>query len=141
MKKYILPIMVTLLFTVQLSAETGQKTIGSAIPRRGSLTVSDVGYDVDALLSYGGGANYNSTTINAAIKAIGSTNRVALVLRPGSWVMNANITVPSNITLKIVPGAFITTTGYTLAINGPFEAGLYQVFVGKWFPRIRRRVR
>ena len=32
--------------------------------------------------------------------------------------------------LVVEYGGMITTTGYTLTINGPFEAGLYQVFAG-----------
>jgi len=86
--------------------------------------------EVDALMQYGGGVNYDSTTINSAIAAIGSENTVVLVLRPGIWTLNDNLTVPSNITLKIAPGASITTTGYTLTINGPLQTGDYKVFSG-----------
>lgn len=83
-----------------------------------TLTLNRVGGEVDALMAYGGGVHYNSTTINSALTAIGTTDRVSLCLRPGTWTMNANITITSNIVLKILPGASVVTTGYTLTNQG-----------------------
>ena len=87
-------------------------------------------YEVDALYTYGNGTSYTSATINTAIAAIGVVNKTTLLLRSGSWIMAANITIPANVTLKAIPGTIITTTGFTITINGPFSAGLYQVFSG-----------
>ncbi len=43
--------------------------------------------------------------------------------------VTANLTIPANITLAPNPGAILSIdTGVTLTINGPFEAGRYQVF-------------
>jgi hypothetical protein len=95
-----------------------------------TITLLKEGYDVDCLVVYGGGVNYNSSTINAALTAIGTINKVTLVLRPGAWVMNANITIPANINLKMPAGAVITTTGFTLTFNQQPEAGPYQIFTG-----------
>lgn len=92
-------------------------------------TLNSVGSEVDALMAYGGGVNYNSTTINSALTAIG-VNQATVMLRPGSWMMNSNITVPVNVTLKVPNGAVITTTGYTITVNGPIEAGAYTIFSG-----------
>lgn len=75
------------------------------------------------------GTAYNSTTINAAITAIGSAQS-ALLLAPGSWIMNDDITVPANVSLEFTDGAIITTTGYTLAVSGPITAGRYKIFTG-----------
>lgn len=108
---------------------SGTDTFSRLTSTGSTLTLNKVGSEVDALIVYGGGVNYNSTTINAAILAIGSTE-ATLLLRPGTWVMNANITVPANIVLKVAHGGVITTTGYTLTINGPFNADDYRVFVG-----------
>jgi hypothetical protein len=48
---------------------------------------------------------------------------------PGTWPVAANTTITANILLKPESGAVLTVaTGVTLTINGPFEAGLYQVF-------------
>ena len=127
-------------FCVQLHAGTRQDTqpLGVTTPRTFSqvpstgttVALSEARSEVDALVSYGSGINYNSTTINTAIKAVGTTNHVTLVLRPGFWVMNGNITIPSNITLRIASGASVRTTGYALTLHGPLEAGLYPVFSG-----------
>ncbi len=52
------------------------------------------------------------------------------------WVTNAqtvsaNLTIPADRGIKVQQGGMITVdSGFTLTINGPFEAGLYQVFSG-----------
>lgn len=88
-------------------------------------------YYIDALGEYGSGTAYTQATIESALTAIGTVNKVTLLLRPGTWVLTSDLTIPANITLKLPAGAIITIpTGKTLTINGPFEAGLYQVFDG-----------
>jgi hypothetical protein len=136
------PIILVLIICCRLNGETvtndfsgnqGKERDGiksTFTPYTSTGGTSKIETEVDALMQYGGGVNYDSTTINSAITAIGSENKAALVLSPGTWTMFSNVTIPSNITFKIVPGASIKTTGYTIAINGPFEAGLYQVFSG-----------
>lgn len=95
----------------------------------GSITLNSVGTAVDALIVYGGGVNYTAATINLAISSIGSS-KVRLLLRQGSWVLEDDVTVPSNITLEIADGALITTTGYTLTISGGLVAPPQKVFSG-----------
>jgi len=89
-------------------------------------------YEVDAIISYGSGTSYTSATINAALTAIGTTNKATLLLRPGTWVIaagDADLTIPANVTMKMPAGAVISVaTGVTLSINGPLDAGLHQVF-------------
>ncbi len=86
-------------------------------------------YYIDALGEYGSGTVYTQATIESALTAIGTVNKVTLLLRPGNWVLTSDLTIPANITLKLPAGAIITIpTEKTLTINGPFEAGLYQVF-------------
>lgn len=106
-----------------------EKLFSRMSPSGARMALMQVGYEVDCLVSYDKGNGYSSDTINNAINKLGS-NTVRLVLRPGLWVMSANITVPVNINFKIMPGAKIQTTGFTLTINGPFEAGIHQVFSG-----------
>jgi hypothetical protein len=108
---------------------TGSNTFTRPTSTGGTVTLNKVGYEVDVLVSYGGGASYTDATISAALSAMGTTNKATLLLRPGTWVISNNITITSNITLKVPPGAIIqVATGKTLTINGPFDAGLFQVF-------------
>lgn len=86
-------------------------------------------YYIDALGEYGSGTAYTQSTIEAALTAIGTTNKATMLLRPGTWAVTADLTIPANVTLKIPAGAVLSiATGKTLTINGSFEAGLYQVF-------------
>ena len=67
--------------------------------------------------------------LSAAIKAIGSTQTTLVI--PNAQILTENTTIPPNIYLVIQNGGTITkNSSYTLTIQGPFEAGLYQVFVG-----------
>jgi hypothetical protein len=61
-------------------------------------------YEVDALETYGSGTSYTSTTIKAALTALGTTNPVTLVLRAGAWakVGTDTITFTPNITLRML---------------------------------------
>ena len=69
-----------------------------------------------------------SGDLGTAITAIGSAKTV-LSIPAGNWPIAANLTVPANLTLKLAHGAVLTiATGKTLTINGPLDAGLYQIF-------------
>ncbi len=70
----------------------------------------------------------SKAAIDAAIADIGTELRI-LVLRPGIWSIDSNVTVPSNITLRFERGAVAKiANGKTLTINGGLEAGLHQIF-------------
>lgn len=79
--------------------------------------------------------DYNSgtltdDTINAAVTALSGAER-RLFLKAGTWVIDANCTVPANITLVVARGAVLSISGgATLTINGDLEAGLYNIFSG-----------
>ncbi|MHB8123115.1 MAG: right-handed parallel beta-helix repeat-containing protein [Desulfuromonadaceae bacterium] len=97
----------------------------------GTLTLNKVGHEVDALILYGSGVNYTKGTIDAALNAIGTTNKATLLLRPGTWVIDANTdwSAYTNVTFRIVPGVTVSYGAYTLNIPNP-EAGLYQWLSG-----------
>jgi hypothetical protein len=91
----------------------------------------DSGQDrVDARLSkeiWVGDPNYG-TTIQAALTAIGS-NEAILRVPAGTYSISSNLTVPSNVTLRVERNASLAIpTGVTLTINGGLEAGFYQIF-------------
>jgi len=99
----------------------------------GEITLRKVGYEVDALMVYGGGVTFTSATINSALTTIGTTNKVTLLLRPGSWAIATaqDWSAYKNVTIKCPPGAYFTKSGTgSIAFGGPFEAGPYQVFSG-----------
>lgn len=82
------------------------------------------------------GATGNNKSTKTYIDEI-SSNQATLVFvhRKGqsttTYTFSTSETIPSNIKLKIEKGAILSIdNGITLTINGPFEAGLYQVFSG-----------
>ena len=60
-------------------------------------------YEVDALISYGGGVNYTQATIEAALTAIGS-NTATLLLRSGAWEITAPVVFTDKIQPKMAAG-------------------------------------
>jgi hypothetical protein len=67
-------------------------------------------------------------TLQDAITGLGA-NTAVLRVPKGTHNLDANLTIPDNITLKPEPGAILAiATTKTLTINGKFEAGLVQVF-------------
>uniref|UniRef100_A0A6M3K498 Putative pectate lyase n=1 Tax=viral metagenome TaxID=1070528 RepID=A0A6M3K498_9ZZZZ len=63
-------------------------------------------YEIDAL-KYGSGTSFTQATIQSALTAIGTSNKVTLLIRPGTWpiISNADWSAYTNVTFKIVPGA------------------------------------
>lgn len=101
---------------------TGDKTFARETSSGGRIVLNKIGHEVDALISYGQGTNYTAACINAAITAIGSVV-TRLILRPGTWDVNANVTVPANITAVIPAGCVLDVdSGITITFNGPVEA-------------------
>jgi hypothetical protein len=81
------------------------------------------------------GITGDSDTIKYYVDQIGTTNKATIFLRHDSgseytdYTLSTDETIPENIKLEIECGARIKiATGITLTQNGPFEAGLYQVF-------------
>jgi|GEM_PF-2656427 len=71
---------------------------------------------------------FTSAVLNSAITAIGATP-ANLFLRPGTWAITADVTIPATMKLITPYGAISTiATTKTLTINGPLDAGIYQVF-------------
>mgnify|MGYP001404285004 CR=1 FL=1 len=67
-----------------------------------------------------------SDTVNAADNEGG-----VVVFPPGTYRIGSNLTIPSNVTLWFMNGAKLSIdSGITVTINGPIDAGLYQIFSG-----------
>jgi len=66
--------------------------------------------------------------IAAAVTSIGATETTLWI--DEDQTMDEDVTIPATLSIIGMKGKIITTTGWTLTINGPFEAGLFQVFTG-----------
>lgn len=68
-----------------------------------------------------------SNSISSAVTVIGSS--ITTIVVSSTMTLSANTTVPSNVTLKVVRGGYISNTASkTLTVNGAFEAGPYEIF-------------
>jgi len=86
------------------------------------------GYDVREYGALGDGSTDDSTAFTNAIAAAAG-GRVIVPEAGTSYRLSSNVTVPAGVTLGIQQGGLILIdTGITLAINGTFEAGGYQIF-------------
>ena len=69
----------------------------------------------------------NYTSFAAAVMEIGDAEKALLI--PNEQAVSADITVPSNISLRFLQGGSLAiATGVTVTINGNVDAGLYQIF-------------
>lgn len=97
----------------------------------GNLSLHAIGDMVDVAAVFGNGTTMTNASIAAAVQFIGSRD-ATLLLAPGAWTISASVTIPVNIGLNIAHGALVTIAAdQTFTINGPFAAGLYQVFSGE----------
>ena len=86
--------------------------------KSGPVITTATQYEVDALISYGGGVNYTQATIQSALTAIGTVNKVTLLLRPGSWAVITPLAIPSNVTLSMPRGSYFTYSGTGVITGG-----------------------
>lgn len=98
----------------------------------GTFTLSQIGTEVDVLMAYGNGSDYTDSSIQSAISTIGTTRKAVLVLRSGAWTIGNNLSLPSNLSFRIVPGATVTVSSgktLTLASAKQIDIGPYYVDV------------
>lgn len=70
----------------------------------------------------------HGNNIATAIANIGAGSQALFCVAPTT--MAESSIIPTNIEFIALKGCLITTTGYTLTINGPFNSGVHQVFTG-----------
>lgn len=88
----------------------------------GTVTGLVLGNEVDVLQVYGAGTSRTRGTIADAITKI-SSSTATLVFAPGTWTIDADLTIPSNLSCHIPAGCtFSISSGKTLTINGPLYA-------------------
>ena len=80
-----------------------------------------------ALNNYAAAAINDPSSINSAVATAARTGGTVTISTAKK--LKADLTVPSNVSIVIsYGGKIVKTSNYTLDINGPFSAGLYQVF-------------
>ena len=85
----------------------------------GTIGGVPVGNMVDVLHAYGNGTNYTYGTIKACTDKIGTTRNRTLLFRPGTWVIDQNLTIAANFTCRIPHGVvFSVASGVTLTFSG-----------------------
>ena len=112
MKNYLLTAVFACLLMIMAVAGRGQSAVGDSV-------VKEPWVDVRTYAS-----------LPAAVTALGATNTTLVVAN--AQTLTTNLTIPPTISLVILKGGMITGEGTScaLTINGPFQAGLYQVFGG-----------
>lgn len=96
----------------------------------GTISGLALGDTVDVLQVYGSGTQRTRGSIAAAVQAIGSSKAI-LAFAPGTWTIDSDTTIPSNLTCQIPAGCILSiSSGITLTIAGSVNAGLYQIFSG-----------
>lgn len=85
----------------------------------GTVSGLAIGNEVDVLQVFGSGSSRTRGTIADAVQQIGSTANVTLVFAPGTWSIDAALTIPSNLTCHIPAGCiFSVDAGITLTFSG-----------------------
>lgn len=83
----------------------------------GTLTLTKMGSVVDVAQV---GGSLTAAAINSVISQIPSTSNVILEMSPGNWVIDTNVTIPSNLIVSLVPGANLQVAdGITVTMPVP----------------------
>ena len=86
----------------------------------GTITGQPINDFVDVLQIFGAGSSKTVGTINTATAYIGSTNKVCLFFAPGTWTIDADVTIPASFSNRIAAGCvFAVSSGKTLTFSGP----------------------
>lgn len=75
------------------------------------------------------GTCYANSGLPAAVTCAGSSGTI-VITNSYPYVMTSNVIIPAGVTTRFEGGAGITTTGFTLTINGPIVAPPVQIFFG-----------
>jgi hypothetical protein len=79
--------------------------------------------------AFGGAAGSDSTAALSSLSSVAANTTV--VFHAGSYLLNANLTLPSTVGLSFDNGANISVgTGFTLTVQGPVSAPASQIFSG-----------
>ncbi|MNO55434.1 Pectate lyase superfamily protein [compost metagenome] len=90
----------------------------------------DIAYSAKVNGLKGDGVTNDYSALNAMLTNIGAT-KAQIYFGKGTYIIGSNITIPPNVKLIFANGAMLSpNTGVTITINGPIDAGVYQIFGG-----------
>lgn len=69
-----------------------------------------------------------SSTFVAQISSLNASGNQTTIIINKNLMLSSSVTINKNITLKFLSGSIITLGNYNLTINGPIEAGVFQIF-------------
>ena len=103
----------------------------------GTITGLVADYEVDVLEQFGDSTSYSLSTITKATNHIGGSN-VTLVFAPGTWTIDDDLTIASNLTCRIPAGCIfnvssgktLTFSGFVFAENSTYASGSGSVSIG-----------
>lgn len=103
-----------------------QQILNASVNKR---TWGELVYNVKSVGGVGDGLTDDTAAIQDTIE-LASADGGVVAFSPGTY-LTGSFTVPSNVTLWFSNGADLSIrTGETVTINGPIDAGLYQIFSG-----------
>lgn len=137
LRSWVYSILLICLFASSASAETillrrGTQANLPTSPQDGEpLWVTDTGTLYVGQSGVAVPINAKTAAFNqASFDALASiTSATQVTIAPGTYAVTADMTIPAYVSLSVPSGVTITVaTTKTLTINGPFDAGNYQVF-------------
>lgn len=104
------------------------KNVGNTLTNY--TTWNSILYNVKKYDAVGNGTADDTAEVSAANVAASVSGGIVM-FPPGTYKISSALTFPSNVTLWFANGAKLSIdTGVTVTINGPIDAGLYQIFTG-----------
>lgn len=95
------------------------------------VSLSDTYFNVKGYGLKGDGVTDDYTALNTLINTTINGVKATIIFPVGTYKISTSITIPSNVSLYFVNGAMLSPdSGDTVTINGPIEAGLWQIFTG-----------
>lgn len=100
-------------------------TVTGSVTLNGATTLNAVGkFDGNCLVD-----GVQNATLAAAVTCAGTSGVIEIPMFAVP-ALTANVTIPVGVTLRFDGPSGITTTGFTLTVNGPLQAPATQIFFG-----------
>lgn len=114
--------------TMQRVSSLVSKDISTYLTNR---TTWNIFYNAKSEGLTGDGTTDDYADLSTLITTTINGEEATIIFSPGTYKIGTSITIPSNVTLFLTKGAKLSPdSGKTITINGPIEAGIWQIFTG-----------